>query len=131
MIRKYFNTIISVVNIDRAGDTAQTTILQTEKLNDEYILIESCNPSEISELIPFNMAGKTERTQQPAGDAGTINEYRAITLNKDPFNKHSGETLGEICDQVDIKWIKQYLEKSVNEYIKTRLQVLAKHYNLI
>lgn len=129
MIRKYFNTRICSVNIDRVSDNTMEIIIQTEKLNDEYILVEVCDAEDIGELIPFN-AVKPERTQ-PTTDETTINEYKQITLNKDPFNKYSGETLGAICDSGDTKWIKQYLEKSVNEFIKTRLQVLAKNYGLI
>lgn len=60
-------------------------------------------------------------------DDPTIEEYRQVRLNTDPFgdHKHSGQTLGHILD-TDKSWCEMAVNQLKNEYIKTRIEYLLK-----
>ena len=114
-------------------DTPITTndklfIIQIEKIGNYYV-IEYCEVEDICELIGFDSVVKSGYTPASVkqSDQDKIAEYRAIVLNKDPFAKYSGKTLGEIIDSNDEAWYSKVVSQMRNEFIRTRLQYLHDH----
>ena len=124
MKRLFLNSKIGAVeDIDLRDDTF--FVIQAEKVG-EYIFIEYCQQDEVVDLIPFDVVNNGQK-QQPKkqSDDEKIAEYRNVILNKDPFGKYSGKTLGEIVDSGDDQWIEKVLKNMKNDYIRTRLEFLV------
>ena len=137
MIRKFLNSTIEILQLKSpdykfAGLAPDTFFIQNEKINDNMMIIESCKNVEVMDLIPFTTSGIAKvPTNQNAYDDATINEYGEIVLKNDPFYKYSGCKLKEIIIKKDIDWIQRALREMRNEYIRTRIEYLAKAFNLI
>jgi len=139
MIRKFLNSTIEILQLKSpdykfAGLAPDTFFIQEEKINDNMIILESCKNAEVMDLIPFTTSGivKAPTNQNNSlYDDATINEYGEIVLNNDPFYKYSGCKLKEIILKKDIDWIQRALREMRNEYIRTRIEYLARAFNLI
>lgn len=138
MIRKFLNSRVEVLGITYSSqdnaliNNSETFFIQNEKINDDFQIIEYCFKSEICDLIPFSTTGANNGTiKQNTYSDEKIKEYSEIVLNNDPFYKYSGATLGAIIEAKDVNWINKALKEMRNEYIKTRIEYLAKAYNLI
>ena len=137
MIRKFLNSKIEIFGInynieDSARINNDIFFIQNEKMNEDFQLIEYCFKDEILDLIPFSTMGANNNTiKQNTFDDDKIKEYSEIVLNNDPFFKYSGSTLGAIIEAKDKNWINRALKEMRNEYIKTRIEYLAKAFNLI
>ena len=137
MIRKFLNSRIEIITIKSPDYEFQALapdvfFIQEEKINDNIFVLETCLKSEICDLIPFSTAGANNGTiKQNTYSDEKIKEYSEIVLNNDPFCKYSGATLGAIIEAKDVNWINKALKEMRNEYIKTRIEYLAKAYNLI
>lgn len=133
MIRKFLNSKIELINTDNIiGFAPDLFFIQSEKINDNLLLLEICKPDEICDLIPFSTTGANNGTlQQNTYSDDKIKEYSDVVLNNDPFYKYSGSTLGAIIEAKDVNWINKALKEMRNEYIKSRIEYLAKAYKLI
>ena len=137
MIRKFLNSRIDIMelkspNYEFAGLAPDTFFIQEEKINDNMIILETCKNAEVMDLIPFSTMGANNNTiKENTFDDDKIKEYSEIVLNNDPFFKYSGSKLGVIIEARDINWIQRALKEMRNEYIKTRIEYLAKAFNLI
>lgn len=137
MIRKFLNSKIEIFGInynieDSAKINNDIFFIQNEKMNEDFQLIEYCFKDEILDLIPFSTIGANNGTiKQNTYSDDKIKEYSEIVLNNDPFFKYSGSTLGAIIEAKDKNWINRALKEMRNEYIKTRIEYLAKAFNLI
>lgn len=132
MLRKYINSVIEIIDLEKAILNHNAFIIQTETINEHTLLLEYCPSDEICDLIPFttNIQANNKVEEKQDTDA-QIDEYRELVLNNDPLQKYSGHKLGEIIDAKDKNWIKNYIDITKNAYIKERITFLAKHYNLI
>lgn len=137
MIRKFLNSKIEFIeikspNFDFAGLATNIFFIQSEKINDDLLLIETCDKSDVMDLIPFSTTGASNGkiTQNTYSDE-KIEEYSQIILNSDPFYKYSGCKLKEIIDAKDVNWIQRAMKEMRNEYIRTRIEYLAKANGLI
>ena len=138
MIRKFLNSRVEVLGITYSSqdnaliNNPETFFIQNEKINDDFQIIEYCFKNEICDLIPLSITGASNGTiKQNTYSDEKIKEYSEIVLNNDPFYKYSGATLGAIIEAKDVNWINKALKEMRNEYIKTRIEYLAKAYNLI
>lgn len=115
---------------DRGGDAvlSDAYIIQFEMVGNYYI-IEHCAPDEVVDLIPFDTVVNSGQkpARKPESESDKIAEYRAVVLNKDPFGKYSGKTLGEIIDANDEQWLDKVVKTMKNDYIRTRIEFLQKH----
>lgn len=128
MLRKYKNSKIYVYNILYLNNVlagGECEIVQTEKLTDELILVESVdNWDNLDEL-------KMSQTKSQSEEQVKIDEYRAIVLNSNQFNgKWSNKTLGELFDAKDTEFIDKAIHEMKNEYIRTRIEFLKEHTKL-
>ena len=133
MIRKFINSDVDLVAIGMIkGFASDIFFIQNEKVNDDFQLIESCLKENVCELIPFSTQGISNGniTQNTYSDE-KIEEYGHTILNNDPFFKYSGHELKDIIEAKDVAWINKALKEMRNEYIKTRIEYLAKAYKLI
>lgn len=132
MLRKYINSFIGIGLLENGSDIktlfSSKFIIQTETIGNDLLLVEYCNNDEICDLIPFTSNSVVNAVKN---DDATVNEYREIVLNNDPFNKYSGQKLGFIFDNKDINWVKSFLSKSVNSYMKERVKYLAEFYKVV
>lgn len=133
MIRKFLNSDVEIVKMTEIKRfVPDVFFIQNEKINDDLQFVETCLKSEICDLIPFSIMGANNGTiKQNTFDDDKIKEYSEIVLNNDPFFKYSGSTLGAIIEAKDKNWINRALKEMRNEYIKTRIEYLAKAFNLI
>ena len=136
MVRKFLNSDIAIDEPKQLKTDFELTdnifLIQSEKLNDDYIMYEWCDKKDVCDLIPFSTTGANNGTiKQNTYSDEKIKEYSEIVLNNDPFYKYSGATLGAIIEAKDVNWINKALKEMRNEYIKTRIEYLAKAYNLI
>lgn len=136
MIRKFLNSDIAIDEPKQLRTNFELTdnifLIQSEKLNDDYVLYEWCYKKDVCDLIPFSTTGANNGTiKQNTYSDEKIEEYSEIILNNDPFYKYSGSKLGDIIKLKDMNWINKALKEMRNEYIKTRIEYLAKAYNLI
>ena len=78
MLRKFKNSYVAMYNIadfNRIFCTGENQIVQTEKLTDDFILVESVdNWDNLDEL-------KMTQTKSQSEEQAKIDEYRAIVLN--------------------------------------------------
>ena len=104
-------------------------IIQLEKLEEELYFVEHCNQDEVVDLIPFDTVVNSGQkpARKPESESDKIAEYRAVVLNKDPFGKYSGKTLGEIIDANDEQWLDKVVKTMKNDYIRQRIEFLQKH----
>lgn len=128
MLRKFKNSYVATYNIidlNRVFCTGELQIVQTEKLTDELILVESVdNWENLDEL-------KMSQTKSQSEEQSKIDEYRAIVLNSNQFNgKWSNKTLGELFDAKDTEFIDKAIHEMKNEYIRTRIEFLKEHTKL-
>lgn len=131
MRRLFVNSTIETVPTDSAitGVSQDIYIIQVEQMTN-FWCVEYCKHDEVVDLIPFDSVVKSGYNQpqtKPQSDQEKIAEYRAIVLNKDPFAKYSGKTLGEIIDSNDEAWYSKVVSQMRNEFIRTRLQYLHDH----
>lgn len=133
MIRKFLNSHIELLDMNIIkGFDEKVFFIQSEKITDNLVIFETCMKSEICDLIPFSTMGANNGTiKQNTYSDEKIKEYSEIILNSDPFYKYSGARLGAIIEAKDVNWINKALKEMRNEYIKTRIEYLAKAYNLI
>ena len=137
MIRKFLNSRVEIIQLispdfEFKGLAPDVFFIQHEKITDNLIVVETCLKSEICDLIPFSTTGASNGTiKQNTYNDEKIKEYSDVVLNNDPFYKYSGATLGEIIEAKDVNWINRALKEMRNEYIKTRIEYLAKAFNLI
>ena len=133
MIRKFINSNVEIVRMENiSGLAPDVFVIQNERINDNLQLIESCLKKDICELIPFSTQGISNGniTQNTYSDE-KIEEYGHTILNNDPFFKYSGHELKDIIEAKDVAWINKALKEMRNEYIKTRIEYLAKANKLI
>lgn len=133
MLRKFLNSEIEILDFNTTkGFIDDVFVIQSEKLTENLCLFETCLKSEICDLIPFSTIGANNGTiQQNTYSDEKIKEYSDVVLNNDPFYKYSGQTLGAIIEAKDVNWINKALKEMRNEYIKIRIEYLAKAFKLI
>lgn len=131
MLRKYINSKIYFNAINMYALDSQVFIIQTEVAGD-LIFVEYCEPSEICDLIPFtsNLQANA-RVEEKQDNEAQIKEYRELVLNNDPLNKYSGVSLGTIIDAKDINWIRSFCKITKNQYMKERIEFLARAYEMV
>lgn len=130
MKRLFVNSTIETVPTDSAitGLSQGLYIIQIEQMTN-FWCVEYCKQDEVVDLIPFDsvvISGHIQ-TNKPVSESDKIAEYRAVVLNKDPFGKYSGKTLGEIIDANDEQWLDKVVKTMKNDYIRTRIEFLQKH----
>lgn len=135
MLRKYVNSEFILIDLENIEDifldNKQFIVVQSEKLNDKYILLEKVKREDLCDLIPFgNLTTSNTKTTTEADD-DLVYEYRETIINNDPFGKYSGDKIGKIFDNKDIGWINNALKSMRNEYIKERVKYLAKYYKVV
>lgn len=132
MIRKFINSKMEIIPLDTSFmGTNDYIVLQIENLGNNFAIVEFIENNEICDLIPLTaVVGTTKSQTQNADFDEKLEEYRSVILNKDPFGKYSGASLGEIFDNKDINWINQCLKNMKNEYIRERVAYLNNYYKL-
>lgn len=135
MLRKYLNSELILIDLENIEDVFLDNktflVIQNERLNDKYILVEKVKREDLCELIPFgNLTTSNTKTINEADD-DLVYEYRETIINNDPFGKYSGDKIGRIFDNKDTGWINNALKSMRNEYIKERVKYLAKYYKVV
>lgn len=130
MKRLFVNSEFKIVDIDtldRFG-LEKKYIIAIDIIGDDYIC-EYCQQDEVVDLIPFDTVVNSGQklSRKPESESDKIAEYRAVVLNKDPFGKYSGKTLGEIIDANDEQWLDKVVKTMKNDYIRQRIEFLQKH----
>ena len=130
MRRLFVNSEFKIVDIDtldRFG-LEKKYIIAVERIGEDYIC-EYCQQDEVVDLIPFDTVVNSGQkpARKPESESDKIAEYRAVILNKDPFGKYSGKTLGEIIDANDEQWLDKVVKTMKNDYIRQRIEFLQKH----
>lgn len=135
MLRKYLNSELILIDLESIEDifldNKTFLVIQNERLNDKYILVEKVKREDLFELIPFGNLTPQTPTKTPQVDEDLIYDYRETIINNDPFGKYSGTKLGEIFDKNDIGWVNNCIKNMKNTYIKDRVNYLAKYYKVV
>ena len=135
MLRKFLNSEIRLIDISYPDariflDDEEQIYVQSEKVNDNYIIVEYVKREDLCDLIQFG-AMQNNGKIEPLQDDKKVEEFRAIVLRTDPFSRYSGLTLGEIIDLRDTKWVNQVVKNMTNTYIREKVEYLAKYYKII
>ena len=110
----------------------EALLTATDEYGDEIILqIEIQSMLANKYLVIKEVINRDAMSFENAQSDPTINEYREVRLNTDPFgdHKHSGQTLGHILD-TDKSWCEMAVKQLKNEYIRIRLEYLLKGGNI-
>ena len=130
MKRLFVNSTIETVPTDSTitGVSQDVYIIQVEQMIN-FWCVEYCKQDEVVDLIPFDTVVNSGQkpARKPESESDKIAEYRAVVLNKDPFGKYSGKTLGEIIDANDEQWLDKVVKTMKNDYIRQRIEFLQKH----
>ena len=133
MLRKYLNSkvIITTTN-ERIIDNGEIFFIQSERLCDNTMLVEYAYQNEICDLMPFSINATTRpQAQNIMGVDEKAEEYKNVIINKDPFGKYTDCPLSLPFENNDTNWIFNVIKNMKNDYIKSRVEYLAKHYNII
>lgn len=132
MLRKYINSQIYFVDVTTTSIMDnELMIIQTERINDNLVLVEAVDRENLCDLILFgNLTTNNTKTTNEVDD-DLVYEYRETIINNDPFGKYSGDKIGKIFDNKDTGWINNALKSMRNEYIKERVKYLAKYYKVV
>lgn len=135
MIRKFINSKLILIDLEQIEDVELDNkmflVIQTERVNEKYILVEKIERENLCDLIQLTSVISTQKQNTQNEDFDEkLEEYRSVILNKDPFGKYSGVSLGEIFDKKDITWIMQCVNNMKNEFIRERVAYLEHYYKL-
>lgn len=133
MKRLYLNSIVIIAKSQHIREEIEmgdnSYIIQCEQLCCDYCIVECIRPEMMAELIPLDsLSSKNSPVVADNSEDATAREYSAVVLNHDPLLRYSGCTLGSIFEKKDTEWIGKALSVMKNEYIRTRIDFLAKYH---